>query len=220
MLSSTTEDYLKVIWALSEWSEDPVTIGSLARSLGLAPSSVSETIKRLASQGLVDHEPYRGIRLSKRGEAAAVTMIRRHRVLETYLVRVFGYTWDEVHDEAEALEHGASDRLIDVMASALGNPAVDPHGDPIPRADGSLPECPEHVISLAELAPGRAAEIVRVSDAAPELLRWCEKSGLTLGAQVRVTDVIAAAQLLEVAVATAPEPLTLSLAAAGSIWVR
>ncbi|OKL53548.1 hypothetical protein BSZ39_08905 [Bowdeniella nasicola] len=218
-LTSTTEDYLKVIWALNEWNDHPVTIGVLARSLSLAPSSVSETIKRLATQGLVIHEPYRGIRLSEDGESAAVTMIRRHRILETYLVRVFGYTWDEVHDEAENLEHGASERLIDAMAAALGDPCVDPHGDPIPRADGTIP-CAGDAISLATLSPGSDAIVVRVSDAAPELLRWCDKAGLTLGAKVRVEQVISSAQLIEVAIADAPETVTLSLAAAGSVWVR
>ena len=197
-LTSTIEDYLKVIWASGEWSDEPVTIGSLARALGLAPSSVSETVKRLGAQGLVDHQPYRGIRLSPEGERAAIAMVRRHRIIETYLVKTFGYSWDEVHDEAENLEHGASERLIDAMDAALGFPGVDPHGDPIPRADGTVPVRvdADRVRSLAAVGDGVPASVVRVSDEDPDLLRWCEKSGLTLGAAVQVRSRIPAAQLM------------------------
>ena len=218
-LTSTIEDYLKVIWAGGEWSDEPVTIGSLARAMGLAPSSVSETIKRLTAQGLVEHEPYRGIRLTAEGECAAVAMIRRHRILETYLVHTFGYSWDEVHDEAENLEHGVSDRLINAMDAALGHPELDPHGDPIPSRDGAVPPRPDSdtLHNLATVDPDVAVAVTRVSDNAPELLRYCEKSGLVLGAKVKVVERIPAAQLVQVEVGG--EVIGMSMTAAAAVWV-
>ncbi|MDO5700096.1 MAG: metal-dependent transcriptional regulator [Bowdeniella nasicola] len=219
-LTSTIEDYLKVIWAGNEWNDDDITIGALATTLGLAPSSVSETIKRLTAQKLVEHKPYGGIRLTTDGERAAVRIVRRHRILETYLVRFFGYSWDEVHDEAENLEHGASERLIDAMDAALSYPDVDPHGDPIPRADGSLPNAAlnDKRRTLADLDTGVDAVVVRVSDAVPELLRYCDREGLTLGAHVQVVERICSAQLMRAEVSG--REVTLSSAAAAAVWVR
>lgn len=217
-LTPAIEDYLKVIWASGEWTDTPCTVGALARQLGLSPSSVSETIKRLAGQGLVEHEPYRGIRLTAAGEKVAVAMVRRHRILETYLVQTFGYSWDEVHDEAEQLEHAASDRLIDAMDEVLGHPTTDPHGDPIPRADGSMPPvgAPD-LVPLTVLDVDEKAEIKRISDAEPELLRWCTEHGLVLGAHVRVVGMIPGAQQIHVEVAGVS--LGLSATAAGALWV-
>lgn len=217
-LTPAIEDYLKVIWASGEWTDEPCTVGALARQLRLSPSSVSETIKRLAGQALVEHEPYRGIRLTPTGERVAVRMVRRHRILETYLVQTFGYSWDEVHDEAEQLEHAASDRLIDAMDESLGFPSTDPHGDPIPRADGSIPAADErNLVPLNVLDVGEKAEIKRISDAEPELLRWCTEHGLVLGAQVRLAGLIPAAQQIHVEVSGVS--LGLSMTAAGALWV-
>lgn len=182
--STQTENYLKAIWNAAEWSAEPVTVSVLAGRLGLAASSVSEAVRKLTTRGLVTHAPYGAIALSAKGERIAVAMVRKHRVIETFLVEQLGYAWDEVHDEAEVLEHAVSDRFVDAVASQLGDPDRDPHGDPIPRRDGSLPEFAGIPLRAAE--PGATVRIARVSDADPELLRYLEAAGIVLDAPLRV----------------------------------
>lgn len=174
------EDYVKVIYAHTEWQSQPITTNALAARLGLAASSVTEMVKKLTAQGLAHHEPYGAIELTERGRALALTMVRRHRLIETWLVERFGYRWDEVHDEAEVLEHAMSDRLLDAIDEQLGRPARDPHGDPIPAADGTL-VLPEAVV-LAEAASG--GRVVRISDRDPLLLRHLAAEGIVLDAVV------------------------------------
>jgi DtxR family Mn-dependent transcriptional regulator len=139
-------------------------------------------IRRLASQGYLDHVPYKGVQLTALGRQAALRTIRRHRILETYLTRVLGYPWDRVHDEAERLEHAASDELIARMAAALGNPTQDPHGAPIPTADGHVDERTHR--TLADLEVGECARMVRVSDKDPSLLRYLAQIALQPGAEI------------------------------------
>jgi DtxR family Mn-dependent transcriptional regulator len=127
--ATAVEDYLKVIYAHTEWQPEPMTSSQLAARLMLAPSSVTEMIKKLAARGLVEHVPYGAITLTSEGRKQALRMVRRHRVIETWLVRELGYGWDEVHDEAEVLEHAISDRLLDAIDDLLGRPSADPHGD-------------------------------------------------------------------------------------------
>jgi len=172
------EDYVKVIYAHTEWQSQPITTNALAARLGLAASSVTEMVKKLTAQGLAHHEPYGAIELTERGRTLALTMVRRHRLIETWLVERFGYRWDEVHDEAEVLEHAMSDRLLDAIDQELGRPARDPHGDPIPAADGTL-VLPEAVV-LAEAASG--GRVVRISDRDPLLLRHLAAEGIVLDA--------------------------------------
>jgi DtxR family Mn-dependent transcriptional regulator len=136
--SSSIEDYVKVIYSFTEWQDKPITSSQLAQRLGVANSSVSEMVRKLKDQGLVDHKPYSAITLTADGIRLALSMVRRHRLIETYLVQELGYSWDEVHDEAELLEHAVSDTFIERMAGKLGNPLRDPHGDPIPAADGTV----------------------------------------------------------------------------------
>jgi DtxR family transcriptional regulator, Mn-dependent transcriptional regulator len=174
------EDYVKVIYAHTEWQSQAITTNALAARLGLAASSVTEMVKKLTAQGLAHHEPYGAIELTERGRALALTMVRRHRLIETWLVERFGYRWDEVHDEAEVLEHAMSDRLLDAIDEQLGRPARDPHGDPIPAADGTL-VLPEAVV-LAEAASG--GRVVRISDRDPLLLRHLAAEGIVLDAVV------------------------------------
>ena len=133
------EDYLKAIYEI-ELGGDAAATNDIAQRLAIAPASVSGMVRRLADQGLVSYERYRGVRLTSSGRRVALRTLRRHRVIETYLVRALGYPWDRVHDEAERLEHAASDELIDRMAAALGDPAFDPHGAPIPSRDGAVDE--------------------------------------------------------------------------------
>jgi DtxR family Mn-dependent transcriptional regulator len=181
--SSVTEDYLKAIYAHAEWEPEKL-IGSsqLAQRLGLAPSSVTEMVKKLVGQGLVEHAPYGAIGLTASGRAEALRMVRRHRLVETWLVRQFGYGWDEVHDEAEILEHTLSDRLLDAIDEQLGRPTFDPHGDPIPAADLTMPEFSG--ILAAKLVPGERGRVVRIRDHDPEVLRSLDAAGIGLGSTV------------------------------------
>ena len=183
MASSVTEDYLKAIYAHAEW-EPGNLIGSsqLAQRLGLAPSSVTEMVKKLVGQGLVEHAPYGAIGLTASGRSEALRMVRRHRLVETWLVQQFGYGWDEVHDEAEILEHTLSDRLLDAIDAQLGRPTLDPHGDPIPGADLTMPEFSG--IRAAQLADGAAARVVRINDHDPAVLRALATAGIGLGSTV------------------------------------
>jgi len=145
---------------------------------------VSGMLKRLAEQGLIEHERYRGVRLTEAGRRAALRTIRRHRVIESYLVQALGYPWDLVHDEAERLEHAASDELIDRMAAAIGEPAHDPHGDPIPSREGTVEE--RQLDTLAAAEPGESVRILRVGDRDGERLRYLAELGITPGTIVRI----------------------------------
>lgn len=182
--SSSIEDYVKVIYAFTEWQDKPITSTQLATRLGVANSSVSEMVRKLKDQGLVDHQPYSPITLTAMGLTLALSMVRRHRLLETYLVRELGYTWDEVHDEAEHLEHAVSETFIERMAAKLGHPTRDPHGDPIPDADGNIDMPPSH--RLDELDAGHRGRISRISDHDPELLRYFDHHGIGLESEILV----------------------------------
>ena len=185
MTTPVVQDYLKAIYKLSRGGV-PATTSSIAERLRVAAGSVTGMLKRLAEQGLVEHVPYAGARLTPAGEREAVRMIRRHRVLELFLVEVLGYTWDCVHEEAERLEHAASDELIDRMAQLLGEPEADPHGDPIPGAVGSFEEWRYPPLSALEV--GRRAILRRVSDEDPAALRYLAGLGLRPGAEVEVVE--------------------------------
>jgi len=172
------EDYVKVVYAHTEWQPEPITTSVLAGRLGLAASSVTEMVKKLGAQGLVDHVPYGAVTLTTDGTALALRMLRRHRLIETWLVQHFGYGWDEVHDEAEVLEHSLSDRLLDKIDEQLGYPVRDPHGDPIPSRAGLI-EQPAAVL-LRTVDAGETVRVVRISDRDPLLLRHLEAEEITL----------------------------------------
>jgi len=182
-LTGPVEDYLKVIYEIERRAGAAAT-NDIAHRLAVAPASVSGMVRRLADQGLLAHERYKGVRLTTAGRRAALRTIRRHRVIEAYLAGALGYPWDRVHAEAERLEHAASDELIDRMAAAIGEPAVDPHGAPIPTREGAVDE--RRLLSLVELALGRKARILRVSDEDPGMLRYLGEMGILPGAQVIV----------------------------------
>jgi DtxR family Mn-dependent transcriptional regulator len=183
-LSASTQDYLKCIWTLQEWSAGPVSVTALAEKLGVRTSSASDGVKKLAEQGLVDHVTYGGVTLTPSGTRAALAMVRRHRLLETYLVQELGYTWDEVHDEAEVLEHAISNRLVEALDAKLGHPTRDPHGDPIPSAQGAA-HLPDAVL-LSHAAPGEYV-ITRISDADAARLRHFASLGITPDAVLTVS---------------------------------
>jgi DtxR family Mn-dependent transcriptional regulator len=182
-LSRSIEDYLKAILEL-ESGGGPAQTTSIAESLAVAPASVSGMLKRLAEAGLIEHEPYKGVTLTHGGRRAALKVVRRHRILESYLMSKLVYDWDTVHDEAERLEHAASDQLIERMAMALGHPRYDPHGAPIPTTGGEI-ERPDH-LPLTDVPVGRIAELRMVSDKDPEKLRYLASLGLKPGALFEV----------------------------------
>ncbi len=184
-LTGPVEDYLKVIYDL-ERTGHPAGTNEIAAALQLSAASVSGMFRRLVEQGLIDHEPYRGARLTPAGRKAALRTLRRHRVIEAYLAQALGYPWDRVHDEAERLEHAASDELIDRMAAAIGEPATDPHGAPIPARDGTVDERP--LASLDDLAAGADAIVARVADEDSSRLRYLAELGIVPGAAVRVVE--------------------------------
>lgn len=179
--SAPVEDYLKAVYECEQRSGSAAT-SDLAAALQVAPASVTGMVRRLASQGYLDHVPYRGVQLTPRGRTVALRTIRRHRVLESYLTTVLGVPWDRVHEEAERLEHAASDDLVERMAAALGHPSTDPHGAPIPTAEGTIAE--RTLGSLADLPTGATARVVMVSDRNPALLRYVAEIGLHPGTEV------------------------------------
>lgn len=187
MPTPAVEDYLKAIYQLSEQGA-PVSTSAIAERLGIAAGSVTGMLKRLSEAGLVEHTRYYGARLTEDGMENAVRTIRRHRILELFLVDVLGYTWDRVHDEAERLEHAVSDELIDRMAVVLGEPDADPHGAPIPAGRGALFEERQYP-SLADLPAGAHATLRRVPDEDAAALRYLAELDLRPGAELEVIDV-------------------------------
>jgi DtxR family transcriptional regulator, Mn-dependent transcriptional regulator len=184
-LTRSVEDYLKAIYQISPQGR-PASTSEIAHLLALSPPSVTGMVKRLSEHGLLEHVPYRGVLLTDEGRRAALRMVRRHRLIEAYLVEFLGYSWDTVHDEAERLEHAVSDTMVERMATALGNPDVDPHGDPIPSADGSIHELA--CTPLSDIPVGETVEIHRVQESQPERLRYIASLGLRPGVRVMVVD--------------------------------
>lgn len=181
-ITAPVEDYLKTIYELERSTGAAAATNELADRLGVAPASVTGMVRRLAEQGLLEYERYRGMRLTADGRAVALRTIRRHRILETFLARALDMPWDSVHAEAERLEHAASDALIDRMATWLGDPTADPHGAPIPSRDGVVDETP--LGSIDDLPVGAVARVVRVSDRNGELLRYLSEIELTPGTEL------------------------------------
>jgi DtxR family transcriptional regulator, Mn-dependent transcriptional regulator len=174
-LTRSVEDYLKAVYRLSTGNH-PASTSGIAHLLELSAASVTGMVKRLSEQGLLEHVPYRGVQLTPEGRRAALRMVRRHRLIEAYLVAFLDYSWDTVHEEAERLEHAVSDAMAERMAAALGHPRVDPHGDPIPDADGSIQELAW--TPLSDIPVGQTVEIRRVAESVPERLRYLASLGL------------------------------------------
>ena len=185
MLSRSVEDYLKVIYQLTR-REGHAATSAIAERLDVAPASVTGMIKRLAESGHVEHEPYRGVRLTSGGRSAALAVMRRHRILETYLITRLGYDWSTVHEEAERLEHAVSEQLVERMYFALGHPRYDPHGAPIPTADGTIEETA--FVPLADVEVGRRARLRQVGDDDAERLRYLQSLGMVPMATLEVVD--------------------------------
>jgi len=218
--SQTVENYLKTIFLAQVALPDDtslVPMGQISASLGVVPGTATTMIKTLAESGLVHYEPYLGVRLTAAGEKLAGLVIRRHRLIELFLVKHVGMSWAEVHDEAERLEHAVSERLIDRIDEMLGRPVVDPHGDPIPTPEGRLPHvesvqmpnAPEHVTLV----------VTRVMDQDPEFLRFVEQRGLVPGHLVTVTGRDTAAETLQLE-GEGSVRTTIGLRAASKVLVR
>lgn len=184
-LTRSVEDYLKSVYALTE-REEFASTSALAESLDVQPASVTGMVKRLAECGYVEYARYHGVRLTEAGSREALRIIRRHRILETYLHMHLGYSWDDVHQEAERLEHSASDALIDRMAAILEHPSHDPHGAPIPTPSGEIEN--SDFVTLNQVAPGVAVQIRAVQDEDPVRLRYLETLGLVPGVRITVQE--------------------------------
>ena len=216
--SYTVENYLKTIYqaqAVLAEADALVPMGQLASALGVVPGTATTMVKALAESGLVRYEPYAGVRLTKAGEKLAALVLRRHRLVELFLVKVMGMSWTEVHDEAELLEHAVSDRLIDRIDEMLGRPEVDPHGDPIPDAEGTV-RLPEYE-TLMTCPLNQPVRVSRVSDQDREFLHFIERHDLKPGAVVEVAERDAAADSVRV---RGSREFTIGARAASKVLVR
>lgn len=183
--SSSKENYIKAIFHL-EQDEPVVSTNALARQINTKPASVTDMLKKLHDQGLLDYEPYKGVRLTEAGESLALQIIRKHRLWEYFLVEKLGFGWEEVHEIAEELEHISSRKLIDRLDDFLGNPRTDPHGDPIPDAAGVMPVVEK--ISLLDLPTGRPAEVISVSNQSTDMLDLLKHYNIGIGTRLEVTN--------------------------------
>jgi DtxR family Mn-dependent transcriptional regulator len=185
--SLTVENYLKTIYQIcARGGGAPASTGGLAQALGVSPGTVTSMLKTLGESGLATYTPYEGVQLTAQGTTLALRVTRRHRLIELFLAKTLHMSWDEVHEEAENMEHAVSDLLIDRIDAFLGQPQVDPHGDPIPRADGSIDEADTR--SLAECPVGEPFRLARVLDQSPDFLRFLADSHLTIGARGKVVN--------------------------------
>lgn len=184
--SAPVEDYVKAIYALTLGPDQTASTSQIAERLGITAGSVSTMVKRMDASGLAEHVPYRGVRLTPAGRKLALAVIRRHRLLELFLATSLEIPWEDVHGFADALEHAASDELIELIATKLGDPAADPHGDPIPNRLLEVDDRAQP--SIADLASGERGRIVRVSDAEPEMLRYLTAQGIGIGAELELVE--------------------------------
>lgn len=219
MPSETVENYLKAIHALAAAgaADAPVSLGDLAQAVGVTPGTATTMVKKLAAAKLAKYERYGGVMLTSKGERAALAVLRRHRLIETFLVRTLGMDWSEVHEEAEKLEHALSDRLLAKLDAFLGHPAVDPHGDPIPDEQGNLRSTP--LIAVARCRAGTRVRLARVLDQRAEFLRFLNRAGLTIDASLTIVGADPGAGTVTLRT-TGNEPVTISELAAANLLVE
>lgn len=219
MTSLTVENYLKSTLQISLRDNlDWVTTGRLAAALNVSPGTVTSMMKTLADGGLAEYRPYEGVNLTEEGRRVAMRVLRRHRLLELFLVQTLGLSWDQVHEEAEHMEHSVSDHLIDRIDEFLGHPQRDPHGDPIPSRTGDMPTLRRPLVALTSLSPGDRVRIVRVTEQGGDFLRYLAEAGVVLGADglIQQNSPEAGVVSLEIAGATT----TLGYPAANSVFVE
>jgi DtxR family Mn-dependent transcriptional regulator len=211
------ENYLKHVLLLSDGTDELVSMGALAGALAVVPGTVTTMIKALADEGLVDHQPRHGVRLTGEGRRMALNVLRKHRLVETFLVNVLKMDWAKVHAEAERLEHAISDEVLDRLDALLGHPQTDPHGDPIPSRQGKLSS--QVYATLATCATERPLRVVRITEQSQEFLQFAEQNGLQPGTAWKVTDRNLTAGLVMLR-KTGARPIALSVVAAGKILVE
>jgi DtxR family Mn-dependent transcriptional regulator len=219
MASSTVEDYIKHIYLVSEKSgQNQVAMGHISEALGVVPGTATTMVKALADAGLVEYAPRVGVHLTEHGRKLALHVLRRHRLIEQFLVEFLGFDWSEVHQEAECLEHVVSDLLLDRIDKKLGHPTEDPHGDPIPSAQGELLHGSSECLIACPL--DTQLLVARITDQDPDFLQYIAGAGLTLGVSVRVVERSLSAESVRLAVGTTDASLTLGLGAAAKVLVR
>ena len=217
MATIAVENYLKHVLLLSDGGDELVSMGALAGALAVVPGTVTTMIKALADEGLVEHRPRHGVRLTAAGRRMALNVLRKHRLVETFLVNVLKMDWSTVHAEAEQLEHAISDEVLDRLDALLGHPATDPHGDPIPSPQGKLSS--QVYATLATCGEGRPLRIVRITEQSPEFLQFAEQNGLQPGTSLRVVERNLTAGLITLRKPRG-RPFALSLVASGKILVE
>ena len=217
MATIAVENYLKHVLLLSAGSDDLVSMGALANAVAVVPGTATTMVKALADEGLVEHRPRHGVRLTPEGRRLALNVLRKHRLVETFLVNVLKMDWAKVHAEAEQLEHAISDEVLDRLDALLGHPQTDPHGDPIPSPQGKLSS--QVYATLATCVADRGVRIVRITDQSPAFLQFAEQNGLQPGTTLRVTERNLTAGLVTLK-KKAGRPLALSVAAGGKILVE
>lgn len=219
MASSTVENYLKQLYLEEQQADGQlVPMGKLADAMGVVPGTATTMVKALADSGLVAYEPRGGVKLTRAGEKLALHVLRRHRLVELFLVKVLGLDWSEVHDEAEELEHSVSDKVLDRIDALLEHPSVDPHGDPIPPARGR-PHATPATLTLAQAQPGKTYRVMRVIDQGPSFLQFVDRCRLLPGVTLYVENSEQMAEAILVH-PTSGRPLTLGTAAAAKILVE
>jgi len=216
-LSDSAQNYLKIIFGLTEWSSDPVTASVIATKAGMKLSTVSGALSKLRQQGLLNHAPYGAVTLTNLGRGYAMTMVRRHRLVETFLVQMLGYRWDQVHDEAENLEHAVSDFMIERIDDLLDHPTRDPHGDPIPTAEGHI-NIPE-AINLSDAADGSRVVVERIADDDSQLLQYFSDQDIRVGVQLSVSVAEDFSDTVTVKVAGKKSTAQLGTRASTAVWV-
>lgn len=217
MATIAVENYLKHVLLLSEGGDELVSMGALAGALAVVPGTVTTMVKALADEGLVEHQPRQGVKLTNSGRRMALNVLRKHRLVETFLVNVLKMDWSTVHAEAEQLEHAISDDVLDRLDALLGHPETDPHGDPIPSRHGKLSS--QVYATLATCAADRLLRIVRITEQSPEFLQFAEQNGLQPGMSIRVTERNFTSGLVTLR-QPAGHPFALSLGAASRILVE
>jgi DtxR family Mn-dependent transcriptional regulator len=219
ILTDSIQDYLKAIYGLTQ-DGNPASTTAIAERLGIEPASVTGMLQRLAAATppLVEYRKHHGVRLTAHGRKAALEVIRHHRLLEAWLVKTLGYSWDEVHTEAEKLEHVISEEFEERIAAALGEPVRDPHGEPIPSADLVMPA--DQSVALATLASGQRAVVRRVAAQDPQLLRHLERLRLIPGARLQVLEISPYDQIMHLRVKETAEPVVLGPAVTARVFVE
>jgi DtxR family Mn-dependent transcriptional regulator len=217
-LTTSTQNYLKAIWGLTEWSTSAVTATEISQKTGLKLSSVSDAMRRLGEAGLIVYIPYAAIELTELGRGHALAMVRRHRLIETFLVEMLGYRWDQVHDEAESLEHAVSDFMINQLDKELGFPNRDPHGDPIPGASGAI-EIP-NAIELNLVPTHSKVAVRRISDSDPNILKIFDEHQIGLDTQLEVLEPTQNLTEISITIAGSTKPIALGIATAQALYVE